>query len=159
MGHPGHTGEAGSLGISYLHPLDFAVGENGNKGFRLGGQHGSCVHDQQDGRGLAGQHSGAGQRQGASVTQCGAQGQTTALETGALSSGPRPTWGCVILGKLLTLSGFGPGVGLYQRSSEPLLCPKPLREAALPLAHTGKISFHLLALPFVTGEVFWHHLS
>ena len=65
----------------------------------------------------------------------------------------------MILGKLLALSGFGPGVGLYQRNSEPLLCPKPLREAALPLAHTGKVSCHLLALPFVTGEVFWRQLS
>ena len=62
VGHLGYTGEAGSLGISYLHPLDFAVGEDGNKAFRLGGQHGGCVHYQQDGRGLAGQHSGAGQR-------------------------------------------------------------------------------------------------
>ena len=60
MGHLGHTGEAGSLGISYLHPLDFAVGEDGNKGLCLGGQHGGCMHYQQDGCGLTGQHSGAG---------------------------------------------------------------------------------------------------
>lgn len=71
VGQLGHTGEAGSLGISYLHPLDFAVGEDGDVGFRLGSQHGGCMHHQQKGHGLAGQHPGAGRKQGAPVTNVG----------------------------------------------------------------------------------------
>lgn len=64
----------------------------------------------------------------------------------------------MILSKPLTLSGLGFGVGLYQRNSEPPLCPKHPGEAALPTTHTGEESFHF-ALPFVTDEVSWGQLG
>lgn len=44
--------------VSDLHSLEFTVSEDGNEGFSLRDQHGSCTHRQQDDHSLVGRHPG-----------------------------------------------------------------------------------------------------
>lgn len=67
LSHLGHTAGGGRqpgrcvCGGVYPNLLELAVGEDGDEGFCLGGQHGSHVHQQQSSHSLSGHHPGAGQ--------------------------------------------------------------------------------------------------
>ena len=102
----------GAEEISYLDPLDLAVGEDGNEGFCLGGQQSSLMNHQQGSHGLVGHLPKAGQR-GAPVAESGAVVDCCTGRRASPQLRAMPACGCVILPELLSLSGHGPGMGLH----------------------------------------------